>query len=86
MLKQTLDFIKKTKPDAVYPFVANPYPGTEIRKHTESMGWKMSSDWNLYDTMKLVSENPLLSAEEIRKAKGHYTTVSTPQHTFCVIR
>jgi len=69
MLKQTLDFIKKTKPDAVYPFVANPYPGSELRKLVESKGWKMSSNWSLYDTMKLVSENPLLSAEEIRKAK-----------------
>ncbi|MQY61999.1 radical SAM protein [archaeon] len=84
MLKQTLDFIKKTKPDAVYPFVANPYPGTEIRKHTESMGWKMSSDWSLYDTMKLVSENPLLSAEEIRKAKRTlYNSFYSPSYILC---
>lgn len=86
MVKETIDFIKRTKPDAVYPFVANPYPGTQIRKEMERRGWKMSSNWSLYDTMKLVSENPLLSDEEIQKAKrqlyNSFYTISYVLHHF----
>jgi anaerobic magnesium-protoporphyrin IX monomethyl ester cyclase len=72
ILKQSLDFIRKLEPDAVYLFVATPYPGTELRTVVENMGWKMSPNWSLYDTMKLVSENPLLSNEEIKKIKNDF--------------
>jgi anaerobic magnesium-protoporphyrin IX monomethyl ester cyclase len=72
ILKKSLDFIRKLEPDAVYLFVATPYPGTELRTVVENMGWKMSSNWSVYDTMKLIHENPLLSNEEIKKIKDDF--------------
>jgi radical SAM superfamily enzyme YgiQ (UPF0313 family) len=66
-LKQSLDFVKRSKPDDVYLCVATPYPGTELRSLVEKRGWKMSSNLDLYDTMTPVFENPELPSEEIIK-------------------
>ena len=71
-LKQTLDFVRKTKPDDVYLCVATPYPGTELRRLVEDMGLEMSTDWGLYDTITPVFENPLLPAEEIRRIRTEF--------------
>ena len=71
-LKKTLDFVRKTKPDDVYLCVATPYPGTELRRVVENMGLKMSNDWEKYDTLTLVFENPLLTAEEIKKIRTQF--------------
>ena len=81
MVKQTLDFIRKAEPDDVYLCVATPYPGTELRRLVEEMGWKMSTDWVLYDTVTPVFENPLLPAEEIRKLrKTFYDIFYSPMY------
>lgn len=64
-LKQTLDFVQRSKPDDVYLCVATPFPGTELRSLVEKSGWKMSSNLDLYDTMTPVFENPELPSEEI---------------------
>ena len=87
MLKQTLDFIRKAEPDDVYLCVATPYPGTELRRLVEEMGWKMSTDWGLYDTVTPVFENPLLPAEEILKLRrefydGFYSPKYVVRHLF----
>ena len=80
-LKQTFDFVRKTEPDDVYLCVATPYPGTELRSLVENMGLKMSTDWGLYDTITPVFENPLLSAEQIRKLRTHfYDTFYSPMY------
>ena len=71
-LIQTLDFVKKVKPDDAYLCVATPYPGTELRKLVEKNGWKMSLDWSLYDTITPVFENPDLSSEEIEKSRTKF--------------
>ena len=71
-LKQTLDFIRKVKPDDAALCVATPYPGTALRTLIEKMGWKMSSNWNLYDALTPVFENPLLPSEEIRKIRREF--------------
>ncbi len=72
MLEQTLDFIRKTEPDDVYLCVATPYPGTELRTLVENMGWKISTEWSLYDTLTQVFENPLIPSEEIRKIRRRF--------------
>jgi anaerobic magnesium-protoporphyrin IX monomethyl ester cyclase len=72
MFKQTIDLIGKAEPDDVYLCVATPYPGTELRRLVEDMGWSMSNDWGLYDTITPVFENPNLLAEEIRKLRGSF--------------
>ena len=46
----------------------------------------MSSDWSRYDTLDLVSENPLLSSEEIKDARqklynSFYSTLYLLQHS-----
>jgi radical SAM superfamily enzyme YgiQ (UPF0313 family) len=80
-LKQTLDFIRRVKPDDVYLCIATPYPGTELRTLVENMGWKMSSNWSLYDTLTSVFENPLLPSEEIRKIrKTFYNNFYSPSY------
>ncbi len=81
MLKQTLDFIRRTEPDDVYLCVATPYPGTELRRVVEEMGLKMSTDWGLYDTVTPVFENPLLPAEDIVKLrKEFYDSFYSPKY------
>ena len=72
MFKQTIDLIRKAEPDDVYLCVATPYPGTELRRLVEDMGWSMSNDWGLYDTITPVFENPNLSAEEIRELRSSF--------------
>ena len=68
-MKQTLDFVRKVKPDDAYLSIAMPFPGTELRTLVESMGWKMTSDWTRYDTMTPVFENPDLPSEEIANTR-----------------
>jgi anaerobic magnesium-protoporphyrin IX monomethyl ester cyclase len=81
MRKQTVDFVRKTKPDTASLFLATPYPGTELRNLVEKMGWKMSSNWSLYETLTPVFENPLLPSEEIRKIrKTFYNDFYSPSY------
>jgi len=81
--KQTLDFIRRAKPDDVYLCVATPYPGTELRSVVEKRGWKISSDWNSYDTMTLVFENPELSPEEAKRVRQKfYDDFYSPSYVF----
>lgn len=87
MLKQSLDFIRRVEPDDVYLCVATPYPGTELRQVIEEMGWKISPDWSLYDTMTPVFENPSLSEEEAKKLRrtfydGFYSPTYVLRHLF----
>ncbi len=71
-MKQTLDFVRKVKPDDAYLSIAMPFPGTELRTLVESMGWKMTSDWSRYDTMTPVFENPDLPSEEIANTRKEF--------------
>ncbi|MEM2098283.1 MAG: radical SAM protein [Candidatus Bathyarchaeia archaeon] len=81
MVKETLDFIRKAEPDDVYLCIATPYPGTELRQVVEAMGWKMSSDWSLYDTVTPVFENPLLPADVILKLRrDFYDSFYSPKY------
>jgi anaerobic magnesium-protoporphyrin IX monomethyl ester cyclase len=80
-MKQTLDLIHRIEPDDVWLCLATPYPGTELRALLEKMGWKMSSDWTLYNTMNPVFENPTLPAEEISNMrKTFYNKFYSPKY------
>jgi anaerobic magnesium-protoporphyrin IX monomethyl ester cyclase len=72
MLKQTFDFIKKTRPDYIYVCQAIPYPGTELYDHLKELGWKVSTDWNSFDEQSSVFENPLLAPQEIDEMRGNF--------------
>src|SRR3989304_5119136 len=80
-MKQTLDLIHRIEPDDVWLCLAPPYPGTELRALIESMGWKMSGDWTLYNTMNPIFEIPDLPAEEISKMrKSFYAEFYSPRY------
>ena len=87
MRKETFEFLRRAEPDDVYLCIATPYPGTELRKEVERLGYKMSGDWSRYDTTTPVFENPLLSDEEALKLrKEFYDRFYSPKyalrHTF----
>jgi radical SAM superfamily enzyme YgiQ (UPF0313 family) len=71
-LKQTFDFIKRTKPDYVYLCIATPYPGTDMRKTVETLGWKMSTDYSIYGMQAQVFENPLLTVDLVEARREFY--------------
>ncbi len=71
-IKQTLDFIRKMKPDDAFLCVATPSPGSELYTIIQNKGWKMSPDWSLYDLSNPVFENPNLSPEDIKKIRTDF--------------
>lgn len=71
-LKQTFNFIRRTKPDYVYLCMATPYPGTSLRHTLEELGWKMSTDWSQYDLQTPVYENPLLPVDLVKTRRAFY--------------
>lgn len=81
-MKQTLDLIHRIKPDDVWLCLATPYPGTELRALVKNMGWKMSDDWTLYNTMNPIFEVPNLPSEDIsRMRKSFYAKFYSLRYT-----
>jgi anaerobic magnesium-protoporphyrin IX monomethyl ester cyclase len=81
MLMQTIDLVKKADPDDVYICVATPYPGTDLRRLVEEMGYEISNDWGRYDTITPIFKNPNLSAEDIRKLRtSFYNSFYSPKY------
>ena len=80
---QTLDLIRRIEPDDAWLCIATPYPGTELRALIESMGWKISNDWTLYNTMNPVFENPRVSSDQLSKIRRvFYDNLYTPKYVF----
>jgi len=72
MLKQTIDFIYKTKPDYVYMCEAVPYPGTELYDYAKKLGLELSKDWNQYHEQTQVFKNQLLPLEKLEETKKEF--------------
>lgn len=82
-LKETLKFIWETKPDDAYLCFATPYPGTELRRMLNDLGWEMSKDWTKYDTLTPVFENPEVSNEYmIHIRENFYNKFYSPLYIF----
>jgi radical SAM superfamily enzyme YgiQ (UPF0313 family) len=82
-LKATLDFIWRVKPDDAYLCFAAPYPGTELRKLVNDLGWGMSEDWTHYDTMTPAFQNPNSPNElMMRLRKNFYNKFYSPSYIF----
>jgi anaerobic magnesium-protoporphyrin IX monomethyl ester cyclase len=80
-LKQTIDLIQRIEPDDAWLCYATPFPGTELRALVESLGWKMSEDWTLYNSGHPIFEDPLFPAEEINKMrKAFYDKFNSPRY------
>jgi len=71
-VRQTVDLLRKMQPDDAYICIATPYPGTELRALVQNLGWKISDNWGLYDTMNPVIDNPMVPAEEIAKLRTKF--------------
>jgi len=71
-LEQTLDLIRRLKPDDAYLCVATPYPGTELYRLVKEKGWRLSRDWSQYDTTKPVFENPSITKEKILEMRKKF--------------
>jgi anaerobic magnesium-protoporphyrin IX monomethyl ester cyclase len=69
MLKQTIDFIRRTEPDYVYMCEAVPYPGTELYNLVKELGWEMPSEWSQYHEQTQVFKNSLLPLQKIEEMK-----------------
>ena len=81
MLQQTVDFIRKTKPNYVYMCEAVPYPGTELADYVRELGLPMSEDWNRYHEQMQVFENKLLPLQKLEATKkAVYDGVFTPTY------
>jgi radical SAM superfamily enzyme YgiQ (UPF0313 family) len=83
MVKQTLDFIRKTEPDYVYICEAVPYPGTELYQILKNSDIKMSTDWNQYHEQTQVFNNPMLSLKKMEEIKREfYDNFFSPAYYF----
>lgn len=71
-LQETLDFVRRVEPDDVWLCHATPYPGTCLREIVEKNGWKMSQDWELYNTMNAIFEDPALPASQIAEMRRDF--------------
>ena len=71
-VKETLDLLRRAEPDDIWLCIATPYPGTELRGLLDNMGWKVSDNWSLYDTMHSVFENPLLSGDDLKQIRKDF--------------
>ena len=81
-LNQTFDFIKRTKPDYVYLCLATPYPGTDMLKTVETLGWKMSTDYSSYGMQAQVFENPLLTVDLVEARREFYNKFYSWRYIF----
>jgi|MudIll2142460700_1097286.scaffolds.fasta_scaffold04773_3 radical SAM superfamily enzyme YgiQ (UPF0313 family) len=80
-LQETLDFARKLEPDDVWLCHATPYPGTYLRELVKSFGWKMSENWELYNTMNPIFEDPALPAKDIAvMRRTFYNKFYTPRY------
>ena len=81
MLQQTIDFIRKTKPDYVYMCEAVPYPGTELYDYVKELGLEISEDWTQYHEQMQVFKNTLLPLEKLEETKrAVYDSFFTPTY------
>lgn len=71
-VNETLKFLWETRPDDAYICFATPYPGTELRRMIEALGWEISKDWSMYDTLTPVFENPGIQGEYMIQLRENF--------------
>ncbi|MCW4047437.1 MAG: B12-binding domain-containing radical SAM protein [Candidatus Bathyarchaeota archaeon] len=83
MMKQTIDFIRRTEPDYVYMCEAVPYPGTELYNLVKELGWEMPASWNQYHEQTQVFKNPILPLQKMEEMKkAFYDEFFSPAYYF----
>jgi radical SAM superfamily enzyme YgiQ (UPF0313 family) len=71
-IEQTLDFVRKTKPDDVHLSLATPYPGIELNRVVKDLGWEMCEDWSRCDMQAEVFKNPKLPVDLVKVRRDFY--------------
>ena len=67
VFQRTIDFIMENQLDWALAFIMTPYPGTESFERLEKEGRILHRDWERYDSLNVVYQPLLLSAEELEK-------------------
>jgi len=67
VFQRTIDFIMENQLDWALAFIMTPYPGTESFERLEKEGRILHRDWARYDSLNVVYQPLLLSAEELEK-------------------
>ncbi len=69
-VSETIDFMKRIKPDYVNVHVATPFPGTEFFEIAEKNNWLVTTDWSRYEEEgSAVVKTEELSSEELLSAQ-----------------
>jgi len=67
VFQKTIDFILENQLDWALAFIMTPYPGTESFERLEREGRILHRDWERYDSLNVVYQPLLLSAEELER-------------------
>lgn len=67
VFQRTIDFIMENQLDWALAFIMTPYPGTESFERLEKEGRILHRNWKRYDSLNVVYQPLLLSAEELEK-------------------
>lgn len=68
-IKQTVNFIKKIKPDYAQFYGAIPFPGTEFYDMAIDNKWLATDDWSCFEINQAIVSYPQLSAEELNRER-----------------
>lgn len=68
-IEQTISFVRRFKPDYAQFYCAIPFPGTEFYEQAQKEGWLITDDWSKFEINQAILESPLLSVEELKKAR-----------------
>ncbi len=67
MIKETIRFAKKLKPDTCQFSLLTPYPGSRLFQQMEELKQIVTKNWDLYDGAHMVIKNPNLTIQELNK-------------------
>jgi radical SAM superfamily enzyme YgiQ (UPF0313 family) len=67
VFQKTIDFIMENQLDWALAFIMTPYPGTESFERLEKEGRILHRDWERYDSLNVVYQPLLMSADELEK-------------------
>ena len=67
MIRQTIRFARKLRPETCQFSLLTPYPGSRLFQQLERLRKLTTRNWDLYDGLHLVFRHPYLSARELQK-------------------
>lgn len=70
-VRNTVGFLRKTRPYSVQTAIFAPYPGTPLHERLEREGKLVSQNWEEYSGFQAVQPTEHLSVEELERAKEY---------------